>query len=59
MQLYTSQNYLPHWNNLVLVAYYTNYIIDMIVLYYWRREAGREGGGMEIIAGQEWQGVRK
>ena len=27
----------------------------MIVLYYWRREAGREGGGMEIRAGQEWQ----
>ena len=24
----------------------------MIVLYYWRREAGREGGGMEIIAGR-------
>ena len=23
----------------------------MIVLYYWRREAGRERGGMEIIAG--------
>ena len=24
----------------------------MIVLYYWRREAGREGGSMEIIAGR-------
>ena len=32
MQLYTSQNYLPHWNNLVLVAYYTNYIILVMVI---------------------------
>ena len=29
-----------------------SFLFDMIVLYYWRREAGRERGGTEIIAGQ-------